>query len=259
MKSIVERPILFSAEMVRAILDGRKTQTRRIIKPQPPAEAESVCRQLHSQEAPEFDGAWTWWAGKPQKPITRPLFCRYGQPGDLLWVRETWGAVWPADDPVPLRQCKIEYRADLPPGCTDRPGEWPADEGNGPEVPKWRPSIHMPRWASRITLRITDIRVERLQDVSEHDARAEGCEARPFPGPWWQGYRDLGDGDLIHQQAIGETAPDWMIEPKKMPPTPWLDRSARDGFRSIWMGLHAPGAWDENPWVWVISFERVKP
>ncbi len=229
MKSIVERPILFSAEMVRAILDGRKTQTRRIIKPQPPAEAESVCRQLHSQEAPEFDGAWTWWAGKPQKPITRPLFCRYGQPGDLLWVRETWGAVWPADDPVPLRQCEIEYRADLPPGCTDRPGEWPADEGNGPEVPKWRPSIHMPRWASRITLRITDIRVERLQDISEDDAKAEGVS------PSWL---DEDDNDTVRY---------------RQPPT-W-----RRGFARLWYEINGPGAWEANPWVWVVALERVKP
>ncbi len=219
MKSIVERPILFSAEMVRAILDCRKTQTRRIIKPQPPAEAESVCRQLHSQEAPEFDGAWTWWAGKPQKPITRPLFCRYGQPGDQLWVRETWGAVWPADEPVPLRQCEIEYRADLPPGCTDRPGEWPADEGNGPEVPKWRPSIHMPRWASRITLEVKGVRVERLQDISCADAEAEGA-----------GF----EAGLTGGQA-------------------------REAFSLLWNKINGPGAWDANPWVWVISFERVKP
>jgi len=245
---MTDRPILFSAEMVRAILDGRKKQTRRVIKPQPTG----ATSWLPHIEASGF---------YPDKISAKPerLVCKYGKPGDQLWVRETWGAVWPADEPVPLRQCEIEYRADLPPGCTDRPGEWPADEGNGPEVPKWRPSIHMPRWASRITLRIAGIRVERLQDISEDDARAEGCEARPFPGPWWQGYRDLGDGQLFHQQAIGEAAPDWMIEPKKMPPTPWLDLSARDGFRSIWMGLHGPGAWDENPWVWVISFERVKP
>jgi hypothetical protein len=233
---MTDRPILFSAEMVRAILDGRKTQTRRIIKPQPPAEAESVCRQLYSQEAPEFDGAWTWWAGKPQKPITKPLFCPYGKPGDLLWVRETWAR----------HASGVDYAADF--AAISRP-----------EAGPWRPSIHMPRWASRITLRITDIRVERLQDISEDDALAEGCEARPFPGPWWQGYRDLGDGQLFHQQAIGETAPDWMIGPKQMPPTPWLDQSARDGFRSIWMGLHGPGAWDDNPWVWVISFQRVTP
>jgi hypothetical protein len=219
-----DRPILFSAEMVRAILEGRKTQTRRKVKPQPPAEAESVCRQLYSEEAPEFDGAWTWWAGKPQKPITRPLFCRYGAPGDLLWVRETWGAVWPADDPVPLRQCEIEYRADLPPGCTDRPGEWPADEGSGPEVPKWRPSIHMPRWASRITLRIKDIRVERLQDISEDDARAEGVTPLDY---------------AAHHVAAG--------------------CGARIAFEQLWNKINSPGAWEANPWVWVVSFERVKP
>jgi len=95
---MTDRPILFSAEMVRAILEGRKTQTRRKVKLQPPAEAERVCRQLYSQEAPEFDGAWTWWAGKPQKPITKPLFCPYGKPGDLLWVRETW---------APLADCVV--------------------------------------------------------------------------------------------------------------------------------------------------------
>jgi hypothetical protein len=260
--------------MVRAILKGEKTQTRRIATnlPPPPENAihpnherlhpapylDAYCSEKKTPQNPRgMSTMWCWWT--PDNRMGREFRCCYGQPGDLLWVRETWGAVWPADEPVPLRHCEIEYRADLPPGCTDRPGEWPADEGNGPEVPKWRPSIHMPRWASRITLRITDIRVERLHDITEDDARAEGCEARPFPGPWWQGYRDFGDGELIHQQAIGETPPEWMIEPKKMPATPWLDRSARDGFRSIWMGLHGPDAWDENPWVWAISFERVKP
>jgi hypothetical protein len=124
---------------------------------------------------------------------------------------------------VPLKQCEIEYRADLPPGCTDRPGEWPADEGSGPEVPKWRPSIHMPRWASRITLRITDIRVERLQDISEDDARAEG-----------------------------------VFEPSE-PVETYGPRAGRVAFKMLWNHINGPGAWDENPWVWVISFERVKP
>jgi hypothetical protein len=172
---MTERPILFSAEMVRAILDGRKTQTRRIIKPQPPAEAESVCRQLYSQEAPEFDGAWTWWAGKPQKPITRPLFCRYGQPGDQLWVSET--------DPI-------------------------------------------------ITLRITDIRVERLQDISEDDARAEGAMWHDGGTLWHSGWRhDYSD---VHADAYSS-------------------------FARLWNNINGPGAWGANPWVWAISFERVKP
>jgi hypothetical protein len=210
---MTDRPILFSAEMVRAILDGRKTQTRRVMKPQPTILAKGY-------EDIEQIGTVKDCIG-PLLFCPKP--CKYGKPGDLLWVRETWGAVWPADDPVPLRQCEIEYRADLPPGCTDRPGEWPADEGNGPEVPKWRPSIHMPRWASRITLRITDIRVERLQDISEDDARAEGCDPVVHP----DGAVDCG--------------------------------TRKTTFAKLWNKINGPGAWEANPWVWVVSFERVKP
>jgi hypothetical protein len=241
---MTDRPILFSAEMVRAILDGRKTQTRRIATnlPPPPANAiypnherlhpapylDAYCSEKKTPQNPRgMSAMWCWWT--PDNRMGREFRCRYGQPGDTLWVRETWGAAWPADEPVPLRQCEIEYRADLPPGCTDRPGEWPADEGNGPEVPKWRPSIHMPRWASRITLRITDIRVERLQDISEDDAKAEGVS------PSWL---DEDDNDTVRY---------------RQPPT-W-----RRGFARLWHEINGPGAWDANPWVWVISFERVKP
>ena len=245
---MTERPIPFKGEMVRAILDGRKTQTRRIMKVQPWPDALVTVEHYHPtvidrhgdmQPGKEIFGAH-WDDGE--------YGCRspYGAPGDMLWVREAWRAWSQYEDWPPSRLppvVDVQYIADA----------------SAPWSSRHRSPRYMPRWASRITLRITDIRVERLQDISEDDARAEGCEARQFPGPWWQGYRDLGDGELIHQQAAGETAPDWMIEPKKMPPTPWLDRSARDGFRSIWMGLYGPGAWDENPWVWVISFERVKP
>jgi hypothetical protein len=238
LQAMTERPILFSAEMVRAILDGRKTQTRRIAKklPPPPANAihpnherlhpapylDAYCSEKKTPQNPRgMSAMWCWWT--PDNRMGHGFRCRYGQPGDLLWVRETWGAVWPADEPVPLRQCEIEYRADLPAGCTDRPGEWPADEGNGPEVPKWRPSIHMPRWASRITLRITDIRVERLQDITEDDARAEGCDPVVHP----DGAVDCG--------------------------------TRKTTFASLWNKINGPGAWDENPWVWVVAFERVKP
>jgi hypothetical protein len=247
---MTDRPILFSAPMVRAILDGRKTQTRRLTKPSEFKWPKSALRQIDDPGVNGFN-------------------CRYGKPGDLLWVREAFCAHWrepPRDAPQSYR---IVTGDELPPieqeiGGPYQPTPidimtiWYEAEGNKPFHMEWKLPDDMPRWASRITLRITDIRVERLRDISEDDALAEGCEARPFPGPWWQGYRDLGDGQLFHQQAIGETAPDWMIEPKQMPPTPWLDQSARDGFRSIWMGLHGPGAWDENPWVWVVAFERVK-
>jgi hypothetical protein len=253
---MTDRPILFSAEMVRAILDGRKTQTRRVMKVQPWPDASVTVEHYHQtvidrhgdmQPGKEIFGAH-WDDGE------FGLRCPYGAPGDHLWVRETWKPV-----PISAYRCSEGVQQTPNPQDTHEAAVYKAgwDRSSG-GVP-WRPSIHMPRWASRITLRITDIRVERLQNISEDDARAEGCDARPFPGPWWQGYRDFGDGDLIHQQTIGETAPDWMIEPKKMPPTPWLDLSARDGFRSIWMDLHAPGAWEANPWVWVVAFERVKP
>jgi hypothetical protein len=236
---MTDRPIIFSAEMVRAILKGRKTQTRRIATnlPPPPENAihpnherlhpapylDAYCSEKKTPQNPRgMSAMWCWWT--PDNRMGREFRCRYGQPGDQLWVRETWGAVWPADEPVPLRQCEIEYRADLPPGCTDRPGEWPADEGNGPEVPKWRPSIHMPRWASRITLRITDIRVERLQSVSHEECEAEGC-----PG---------GHGSI--------------------PGYPY-SATPREHFQTLWNHINGPGAWEANPWVWVISFERVKP
>jgi hypothetical protein len=259
---MTDRPILFSGEMVRAILDGRKTQTRRkmSVQPWPNATVEVgryhphwIDRNGESQPGPSTFGA-VWDHQDIVNGGDAGLRCPYGAPGDTLWVRETWKPV-----PISAYRCSEGVQQTPNPQDADEAAVYRAgwDRSSG-GVP-WRPSIHMPRWASRITLRITDIRVERLHDISEDDARAEGCEARPFPGPWWQGYRDLGDGQLFHQQAVGETAPDWMIEPKKMPPTPWLDRSARDGFRSIWMGLHGPDAWDENPWVWVLSFERVKP
>jgi hypothetical protein len=272
-----DRPILCSAEMVRAILDGRKTQTRRAAPIrelnilQHPGDMitwsvsflEAVKGALSSHSGGKFSDLQA-------RSIIASQFNPYGKPGDLLWVRETWCAHWGAPPYDAPQSYRIVTGDELPPieqenGDLYRPVSsdvmtvWYGAEGDKPFHMKWRPSIHMPRWASRITLRITDIRVERLQDISEDDARAEGCEARPFPGPWWQGYRDLGDGELLHQQAVGDTAPDWMIDPKKMPSTPWLDQSARDGFRSIWIGLHGLGAWEANPWVWVVSFERVKP
>ena len=210
-----ERPILFSAPMVRAILDGRKTQTRRIVKPVPSFNGGCAC---HDADALQQDYVEPYWVF--------PKICRYGQPGDTLWVRETWGAVSPTDERVPLAlgQCEIEYRADLPPGCTDGPGQWPADARDDPEAPKWRPSIHMPRWASRITLRITDVRVERLQDVSRQDCVAEGCAG--------------GHGSI--------------------PGYPY-SATPREHFHHIWNHINGPGAWDNNPWVWVLSFKKVKP
>ena len=178
-----ERPILFSGPMVRAILDGRKTMTRRVMKPQP-------------EDYPYHHGLAVYRVAKK---------CTYGVPGDLLWVRETW-----ASD-VDGCPAGLSYRADhLDP------------RGDGPANPmRWRPSIFMPRWASRLTLRITSIRVERVQDITEADARAEGFK------------------DVAGKYARGDEARIWFAEL-------WDDINAKRGF-----------GWDANPWVWVVGFEQV--
>lgn len=186
--------------MVRAILKGRKTQTRRVVKPQPGDGMINVLKYNRLE-----------WP------------CSYGQSGDRLWVRETWAAIWPGEVEVPLRDCNIEYRADLPIGCTDYPGGWPASEARGYDgCPKWRASIHMPRWASRITLEITEVRVERLQDITESAAMSEGVEKSPiYADRNWNEYRPM--------------------------------------FREFWDSINAKRgySWASTPWVWVISFTKV--
>lgn len=153
-----ERPILFSAPMVQALLEGRKTQTRRIVKPQP--------------EWAKY-GAMFW---KHKVAMIHVHACPHGKPGDRLWVKETHAFIWPDEyEPENLKDCNIEYRSDTDGKAL--PGDWPEESRDDPERPKWRPSIFMPRWASRILLEITAVRVERLQDISEDDAIAEGCFA----------------------------------------------------------------------------------
>ena len=176
-----ERPILFSAPMVRALLAGTKTQTRRVIKPRHLA--------FFNQDAAAMLSDWN----------ERPL--PYGKPGDRLWVRETWH-----DASSSLHSCAL-YRAD----------------GIDLHWDKWTPSIHMPRWASRITLEITSVRVERLQEISEADAQAEGWTRRP----------EVSTDPQVHKEA------------------------ARDWFMDLWESINGPGSWDANPWVWVIEFKRL--
>lgn len=159
MSTKTEKPILFSGEMVRAILDGRKTQTRRVVKPQPWDEALHTaggCGWAWAKSGPgatQFD--WNTTPVALAAQITK--YCPYGLPGTRLWVRETWQC-----DPVNHRT--LCYRA--------------TGHGSDCKIPThlWRPSIHMPRWASRITLEITAVHVERLREITNEDARAEGCE-----------------------------------------------------------------------------------
>ena len=149
------KPILFSGEMVRAILDGRKTQTRRVIKPQPSAGVRRSVFVLSGLE----DGHG------------RELRCPYGRPGDTLWVRETFGVI---TQPLTGEKSAI-YKA------THKP-EFP-NEQLGFDGSKWRPSIFMPKWASRITLKVTAVRVERVQEISNDDAHAEGI-SKDRPNGW---------------------------------------------------------------------------
>lgn len=226
-----ERPILFSGPMVRAILDGRKTQTRRIMKPQV-----VVAKNKHGYET----HSWNWHAPnskhgafcggeKSLNTFVAPS-CPHGKPGDRLWVRET-----AAEDVI--GSCAFgSYIADGSPVVE-----------HGMRVPWWYskrqcPSIHMPRWASRILLEITSVRVERLQDMEgqapylgESDALAEGVNRI-----------NHGDGDYYFSAFRDEP------HPKN-----WCDPT--DAFRELWESINGAGSWDTNPWVWVISFKRVQP
>jgi hypothetical protein len=214
-----ERPILFNGAMVRAILAGRKTQTRRAIKPQP---ADDIAPHVFPNAAVQG------WRSSLRHAYgaTTSHFCPFGQPGDRLWVRETWGLV-PSS----------AYRASVGVDQTVNPAQ-PHDaaiyrEGfdRASGGIRWRPSIHMPRWASRLTLTITDVRVERLQRISEADARAEGVSLA----------NGLTSGHLSSAEvaSIG-------------------DSSLRRGYANLWNSLNAARGygWDANPWVWVVSFER---
>lgn len=205
--SVRERPILFSASMVRAILEGRKTQTRRVVKPQPPARNDMINAA--------YCGHPNLWLpnGSICADTPREWRCPYGQPGDQLWVRETWALHDQGFDTAEESTFPI-YRADK----------------RRPEPKRWRPSIHMPRWASRITLEVTSVRVERLQAISTTDAEAEGLVRFPFEDSFAWAWRD---GD-----RSGHASP-------------------TGAFRNLWCSIKGAGSWDDNPWVWVVEFKRI--
>lgn len=234
--------------MVRALLDGTKTQTRRVVKPQPLPDA-------------QFVGGYYIAATKLTKgssfSVQAPyvgLACPYGKPGDQLWVRETHAIV-----PRSAYRCSDGVHQTLRPDDDHDAAIYRAGWERSTGGIRWRPSIHMPRWASRITLAISGVRVERLQDISEADAMAEGCKPDQ-PVTWWQGYKDAGNPlGLLHTQVEGDEPPDWMIEPHKMPPQPWLLRGAKTYYEILWEQINGPSSWDANPWVWVVEFKRVKP
>ena len=200
--------------MVRAILDGRKTQTRRIVKPQPLHVTPFMTGQLGGEKTPTGEFGLHL---NNDRVIEKHVRCPYGQPGDRLWVREA---------------CYVESI-----GTANGYGRhilYRATDQDAP-VSKWTPSIHMPRWASRITLEVESVRVERLQDISEEDAIAEGIEC-------WE-ERGVDDAQDYYRDYI----------------TGGHCYNPIASYRSLWESINGPGSWEANPWVWVITFKRVKP
>lgn len=223
--------MIFNGEMVRAILDGRKTQTRRIMKVQP----SDGFHPTHNGYDLDLNAHW-YTPGVVDKngylqPAKKDVFgvadenegyaCPFGAVGDRIWVREAF------QGPLVSEELLEEYRAypekfENPEYC-----EYSADGGPRPEYCDlddnlrhgWRPSIHMPRWASRITLEITGVRVERLRDLSEDDAKSEGITP-----------------------PSGGVLPGWEY---------------RINFRDLWMSIYGADNWEANPWVWVIEFKVV--
>lgn len=217
-----ERPILFSAPMVRTLLAGTKSQTRRLVKPQPPATGGNggvlqgiVPSLLVANRGQMFDVRYAL-----DNPMA--ISCQYGAPGDQLWVREAWraGAMNDLDAPRNLyaRTTPIHHEADGP--ANDRLG-----------FGKYRSGRFMPRWASRITLEMTGVRVERLQGISEEDAKAEGA---------W------GSDDSI----VGKVAEHFGCDALSVHPSL--------AFRMLWEQINGPDSWAANPWVWVVEFKRIE-
>lgn len=225
-----EHPILFSGPMVLAILEGRKTVTRRVVNPQPSRDEHGFMLWEHRGVLiTEQNTAWAPFDDGFPAAIADGLqwVCPYGKPGDRLWVREAWVAdaqvnavaprdlsqgepiLYPADGAVRQTGCAM-----ITPGVT-------------------RPSIHMPRWVSRILLEVTAVGVERLQDITEEQAVAEGVE-RP------ENIRDVDVWDGAERELFNA-----MNQP-------------RDRFKRLWADINGVESWDANPWVWVVEFKRVE-
>lgn len=209
-----ERPMIFNAEMVRAILDGRKTQTRRIVK--------------LSHERGMVNPVVRGRNGEISSITCRlaPLFCPLGQPGDRIWVREAW-----ARYNIDRGSHGMAYRA-------TPPEDWPK-EG------RWRPSIHMPRWASRIMLEITGVRVERLNDISHEDAEREGI------------HTEVWDQTVVAKNYAAEDEI-FQFWSESLPHYVNMNELYRSSFQSLWQSIYGAESWLANPWVWVIDFKRIE-
>lgn len=213
-----ESPILFSGPMVRAILEDRKTQTRRIVKPQPEVRGNLI--RLPKQVGFSLIEKTARHVDATTLKESAELYCPYGAPGDRLWVRECF-AYYPGSLP---EEREVLYRE----GHESFPNGWPSYRGPIGDCAVWRPSIHMPRWASRLLLEIVSIRVERLQEITEADAESE---------------QDRSDF-LEWAHAVA--------------PSGSKIETAKESFQKLWESINGPGSWEQNPWVWVVEFKRIE-
>ncbi|MCY1169392.1 hypothetical protein D9M73_94200 [compost metagenome] len=225
---MIERGIPFMAPMVRAVLANTKRQTRRVVNPQPPAHIKDFCAYHHPKP-----GHWLYgWDEADKSLMEWCVRSPYGKPGDGLWVREAWRASKTWDDTPPRDIFPLALTKNTGVTVLFEAGGWrnvdptgreePAYSTNRP-MPAWagryRPAMFMPRWASRIDRVVTGVRIERLQDISEADAEAEGVDF------------------LRHVPDVDETL------------------TAKQLYECLWESINGAGSWDTNPWVWVIEFK----
>lgn len=248
-----ERPILFNADMVRAVLDGRKTQTRRIMREQP----EVIPKE------DEFGKPGFWIPFNAGKTMVRNedmyIACPFGLKSDRLWVRETWSVVSHAFDDhglmidyVPNRPAKAVHEKPFGRGyysghaiyAADGGFTWGDDDGCADGRSCWKPSIHMPRWASRITLEITGVRIERLNSISEADAKAEGLA-------------EISKDGSLFKFGIPDRDGYPGTDDKGWPWTEW-ERNPVNAYCKLWQSIYGADSWQTNPWVWVVEFKRVE-
>lgn len=254
-----EQPILMTAENGQKCHDGTMTQTHRLVKPQPPDSPTPRCHPNHVAKYSEpyldsycgepktvsnprgMSDEWCWWQIDNRQCL--PTFtCHYGTVGDRLWVREPWTAGYRQDGVGPILASGIANGfSRAAPGAPDGVTDWCL-------LWRTRPSIHMPKWACRTWLEITEVRVERIQDISERDARAEGMEdVEPLDPPSFKACPDCA-GQRVHgafgaNYGVTEVDCTTCDTPVKR-------------YRWLWDSLHGPGAWDRNEWVFVLSFRR---
>lgn len=241
----MEKPILFSGPMVKAILDGRKTQTRRVVK------------LNHAGRVKEIGGHRNWHLGDPECVNAAPW-----KPGDRLWVREAWRPLWDHECGVAMLGDCVQYRADM----AKRKPAFPSEEAGfrfsdrcdaNNDSPRWLSPMFMPRWASRITLLVKSVRVERLQEISEADAKAEGVTNK--------GYTTDDPIDEVICRGCGKHRDRHVCASNGnrycFGGTGGLFSAASwcGGFRETWDSINAKKhPWASNPWVWVVEFVRAK-